>query len=327
MKNNIKKTEISAIRMIAMLMIIACHIMQYYDFFLAWWLNVGVQIFLCLSGYLYGRKKIENIIEFYRKRLLKILVPYYLTLFSFSLVQYIFSRETFNIIKLIKAIFLRSTITGAEHLWFVPTILFCYLITPLLQSYRDEYIKNKRTCCIYSILSVFIVSIYVELFSDFFNSAWIACYVIGYSIGINEKNQILSLKTISFVSFFIMFIGNVMQIYLEYFAHISFRGSRLFYNYNHVFLGLFLFLILIQLFKSINNNKIMFLLNLSDIYSYEIYLVHQLVILGPFSLLGITKNILINLFLVCITILCLACLLKNIEEKVFSTKKIKRNIS
>ena len=71
----------------------------------------------------------------------------------------------------------------------------------------------------------------------------------------------------------------------------------------------------------------MFLLNLSDIYSYEIYLVHQLVILGPFSLLGITKNILINLFLVCITILCLACLLKNIEEKVFSTKKIKRNIS
>ena len=121
--------------MIVMLMIITCHVMQYYDFFLAWWFNVGVQIFLCLSGYLYGWKKIENIIEFYRKRLLKILVPYYLTLFSFSLVQYIFARETFNIIKLIKAIFFAFYHHWSRTFMVCPNyfiLLFNYSITSKL---------------------------------------------------------------------------------------------------------------------------------------------------------------------------------------------------
>lgn len=64
-----KNNAISFIRMIAMEMIIICHIMQYYDFVLAWWFNVGVQIFLCISGFLYGQKAIENIARFYNQRI------------------------------------------------------------------------------------------------------------------------------------------------------------------------------------------------------------------------------------------------------------------
>lgn len=66
-----KNNAISFIRMIAMEMIIICHIMQYYDFVLAWWFNVGVQIFLCISGFLYGQKAIENIARFYNQRIKK----------------------------------------------------------------------------------------------------------------------------------------------------------------------------------------------------------------------------------------------------------------
>lgn len=55
MKN--KVLELSAIRIIATLFILFCHICQYYDFFLAWYLNVGVQMFLTLSGYLYEKKQ------------------------------------------------------------------------------------------------------------------------------------------------------------------------------------------------------------------------------------------------------------------------------
>lgn len=62
--NSSRDPAISIIRVLAFLSIITCHIMQYYHCELAWWFNVGVQIFLCLSGYLYGRKSIDNELSF-----------------------------------------------------------------------------------------------------------------------------------------------------------------------------------------------------------------------------------------------------------------------
>ena len=51
-----KNASISLIRMVAMSFIIICHIFQTYGNELAWWFNVGVQIFLIISGYLYCSK-------------------------------------------------------------------------------------------------------------------------------------------------------------------------------------------------------------------------------------------------------------------------------
>lgn len=48
MKN--RDYAISIIRVISTSFIVICHIMKYYDCELAWWFNVGVQIFLCMSG-------------------------------------------------------------------------------------------------------------------------------------------------------------------------------------------------------------------------------------------------------------------------------------
>lgn len=44
MKN--KDYSVSLIRLVATVMIVTCHMMQYEDFVLAWWLNAGVQVFL-----------------------------------------------------------------------------------------------------------------------------------------------------------------------------------------------------------------------------------------------------------------------------------------
>ena len=44
---------ISFCRYIAMNFIVACHVLQYYDNEQAWWFNCGVQIFICISGFLY----------------------------------------------------------------------------------------------------------------------------------------------------------------------------------------------------------------------------------------------------------------------------------
>ena len=55
-----KNLTISMIRLLAMLSIIACHFCQYYNNEWAWWLNVGVQVFFIISGYLYGNKSVSS---------------------------------------------------------------------------------------------------------------------------------------------------------------------------------------------------------------------------------------------------------------------------
>ena len=68
----IESYSISTIRAISVLMIFFCHILQGIDSIMAWWLNVGVQIFLFMSGFLISSKEINNFYKFIKERLKKI---------------------------------------------------------------------------------------------------------------------------------------------------------------------------------------------------------------------------------------------------------------
>ena len=295
--------------------------MQYYEFFLAWWFNVGVQLFLCISGFLYGQIKITKITSFYKKRLVKILIPYYLVIIPFAIAEFVFASNSVSAGKFIEVLFLHSTLKGAGHLWFIPTILVCYLLTPLLQVYKLEYVKDKTSWITVLACGVAIVSIYTEFFNSFFNPAWISCYLIGYGLGVNEKEGFVQKSHLLILFGCASLIGNFIQIYFEYIRQISFTGKGVVYDYNHVLLGISLFLFLKIFLEKKNLEKYESLLLVSDKYSYEIYCVHQLIILGPFSLLMATDKIAINMVLVLCGIALLAKLLKEAEE--YINRKLK----
>ena len=62
MKRKMKREyRISIIRILSMLAIVLCHIFQATEMNIAFGLNVGIQIFLFVSGFLCGRKEIKNI--------------------------------------------------------------------------------------------------------------------------------------------------------------------------------------------------------------------------------------------------------------------------
>lgn len=78
--------SVSSARFIAMCFIIICHMMQRDDFasdingaHISWafWFNVGVQMFLFLSGYLYSGKDNIDTVPFYKKNFPKLLTDYY----------------------------------------------------------------------------------------------------------------------------------------------------------------------------------------------------------------------------------------------------------
>ena len=75
-KTTNSNVAISIIRFISMIMIISCHILQGLGNKWAFWVNVGVQIFFFISGFLYGNKQVDNTKEFYKKRIEKVLFPF-----------------------------------------------------------------------------------------------------------------------------------------------------------------------------------------------------------------------------------------------------------
>ena len=60
---------LSIIRVFAMMLILSCHIAQFYGLRIAFLLNVGVQLFFFMSGFLYGKLDVpESPFVFYKKR-------------------------------------------------------------------------------------------------------------------------------------------------------------------------------------------------------------------------------------------------------------------
>ena len=78
-----------------------------------------------------------------------------------------------------------------------------------------------------------------------------------------------------------------------------------------MWLGVFLFLLGMILFRKVRFGREV--LDISDQYSYEIYLVHQFFILGPMSLMTVTKLTFLNILIIYGCIITVAFALKNIE--------------
>ena len=299
-----------------MIFIVLCHFLQYYGNELAWWFNVGVQIFFCISGYLYGSKKIASSIDFIIRNSKKVLIPYFCFLIPVIVLYFVFNRELIGVSTVVYALLTSGTIDGIEHLWFIAYILFCYLMTPYLQALACKMKKLKwhMFLCAFGLISVLGFLIFYTFKSYFFFSR-IFCYLFGYFGAVflqnYKKEKIFRILTLVLV--FITIITNTIRIYFNYINPISSGVFDLFVQYSHALLGISITFLFIVLLKNTKRNKI---LDLSDKYSFYIYIVHQLFILSPFSLLTITHYLPLNFLITIIAILLSALLLKFIADYV-----------
>lgn len=324
--------SISFVRMLAMMFIVICHVMQYYDVELAWWFNIGVQIFLCISGYLYGRKRILDILVFYRKNFVKILIDYEIVVFAAVAATVLFTDTVITVEEIAGAVLTVSTIAGGAHLWFIPTILMCYLLTPLYERIFSRAEQSHKLLVPAAVL-LFVMNelVFRQMFS-YFNAAWINCYLIGFALRRFQQYRfwytgsawLLTLTGAVFIS---------IQASVRYLQLITLTDAwRPFYypmcDYGHVFLGVALFCsgrVLLRPFCNIN--LIQRILRLSDRYSYQIYLTHHFFILGPLSLMALTANSYVNVVLILLLTVLTAVLLQKISAKISAVfmKKQLRN--
>ncbi len=278
--------NLSLVRMAAMASIILCHIVQYYkNETLALWLNTGVDVFLVLSGYLYGMRsfdfggnkdRMRFAVRFYCKEFLKLLIPYYLMLAVAMPVYCMLGKASLSQIG--KALLLvNDGIPGLAHLWFFRFIIVCYLATPFWYFIPERSWKNAI------LLVVFIAMIPLAGTG----SVWIACYLLGMLLARLRYYGCMFPGAKTLVNIAILAAGCVLTACCVM-KNVDRSEYNLLLNTQKLFLGGGLFVVLTAWFgQDCFGPWMQKFLKLTDAVSYELFLVHPLFLTGAFK--GVMK--------------------------------------
>lgn len=322
--------DITIIRFGAMSFIVICHMLQFYDMNLAWWFNVGVEVFLFMSGYLYGLKRIREPIGWLKHNFIKILTDYWVYIFIISVIYIVFAREVLSARDMVGMFFTMSQYKGVTHLWYVNFILLCYLLTPILQYIYDKVFDTKSEWFMWTVVCISIGVLYLmyQYHVWMYSASRLMCYIVGYFLAkryVAQKKEydFLSESKITKVILIISGLWIVIRAVVEQ------TGGRInIYDivkpFLHGITGMGLFLGGRVIFAKITmDERKKKVLNILDKYSYDMYIVHQIFILGPFSLMELTGNIVFNIVLIVICIIVSAvCLRKLVEMSTIMVKKI-----
>ena len=197
MTNTQRISGISIIRVIAMWSIVIGHICSWKGIYTYQLGAIGVEIFLFISGYLYGNREIENRKKWILNRGKRILIPFWIfaafmviclaiqgkwldsfrqlfsAAFNFQGLNYLFFASNLQ----------WNYIEGIGHCWFVTMIMLCYILTVLLKGSKTETLIDKNP--IKSLLVAVVVQIVFAMLGV--QLSYIFQYFLGYFYHRHEK--------------------------------------------------------------------------------------------------------------------------------------------
>lgn len=331
-----KEKSFDCIRVLAMASIILCHFFQIIGSYgISSWLNTGVQVFFILSARLICTKKFddkEDIFRFFKTRVLRIFVPLWIYFACIIPVLYVAGRgpQVSTVIMYFTGLmgFARFGVLGLGHLWYVTVLLMCYLLVPVLYKVAVYCEKTDGIKAIALKALVPSAAILVFLFTKYnYYGVDIACfsaaYFMFYKILSNEnRSKGILLKVLP-----VTLIPVCAKIILDASTD---RKENAFYS--GVFettvkavLAVFLFFLLYNIFNFIKCKKIYKPIGFLSKISYEIYIVHQFILLAlyefvPFfksSAVGRFKLLICSLALIFVNAVILYYLKIFLEKRIF----------
>jgi len=320
--NLLEKNSVVNLRVFATMLILCCHLVVVFDNGIiqltSQFFNVGVYLFLIISGYLYGKKEISKKYTYKNwlvSRAKRILTPMYIFMI-FLLCIYLFKGLEIQISHWITYIFnlqgLEIYIYGAEHLWYLTIAMVCYFITPILDKNRNKF-NNKNISILFSILIIVQLIMSYFIYQQFGRYLiLIELYILAYFIGFYWNSDSINLKN------FIYSIALIVcALTIRLLGMIKFDGSILYdvliVGYTHSLLGLGLFFAGFYITSKLKNGFIDKVVSHFNHISYEIYLVHYMLIGGPLGVLFTNSNI-VNCFIVLICTYILALILNRVSN-------------
>lgn len=308
-----KDVSIQIVRICAMFSILACHLVQELNNSkiaqLAQFFNVGVYIFLFLSGYLYGNKKIKNGFTWIIKRIQVIMIPIYIFFIFLSIIHIIDGtmEYKYTVIYLLDLQYYFGSPIGAHHLWFVSVIMICYFINILISKINTVIIMNVKINIIFILIIGLSTYLNVKIGQTLI---YIYVYLLGYMYrNLEDKININILKTSILIS---------MSIFVRVISKILMDGSIM---YNVIIVGITHTILAIGIFYIVRNICIKIklknnvIIDYFDNLSFYIYITHYMFMVGPIRTMGITKYLIINILITLILTYISAVILQCINEK------------
>lgn len=327
---NMKRlNSISLLRCISWIFIVTYHILSvaspgkglmYFPF------NFAVQVFIFISGLLYSKKQITDVKSFYNKNIFKILLPVNILLILEWILVAIVDINRANPLNWIS--FMKAGRYALDHLWFIPFILLCYILLPVLQkTYQKNKLGTVAKCfVIFLIAAEAVWCVFIDVQVVFL------VFILGYYLGRKSIEENISIKggvsALLFAAASACGYFFARNAWLQ--ADIAINIKNLYLCIQHymiAFIALGFALAFLYCFKFTNKHKPYWICKFSDKYSFHIYLHHQMFIVGAMSIIGLTPSIALDGILIFIITLATAIVMHYLEEilnkKVFQRIKLK----
>lgn len=278
---------ISLLRIFSALLIFTCHAVQIsHDAFIiktANFFSIGVQIFFSLSALCFGlHGDIENPLKWYGKRIKRTFVPYEIFVLSLFIISSIKGR-IYTSADWIKLIFgvqgSHIDILGAEHTWYISSLLICYLFTPLISlAYGKFCTAAKPQKVLFAVFwaALFILSSFL-LECIFIIVAPLFFYLIAYFCGRNYSRVKLNKHTLITSAVCLLFFAAI-RVLLSLSLALPNQIYNLLIQISTFGIAISFIFLCAVIFKSFKSHKI---IKYFSSISFEFYLYHMMFIFGP----------------------------------------------
>lgn len=247
--------------------------------------RMGVPMFFMISGFLaLNDKRTLNIREFYKKKIIKVLIPFLFWDIIYFLTNPIFQGGNISLSNFFAELLVRGS---KYHLWFVYQIIAIYLITPYIKRIIDNLKEREKIGFLFVVLLVptifpFLNTIIPDFYISPFNmiiEGYVGYFIYGYILGTYRFTK----KSINII-YTLGAVGFLLNVFGGYYFSSSNEINLIFnsgYALTHYLTAGAFFMFTKELCKNFSGKSIIG--NLSKIskklakYSYGIYLSHVLI--------------------------------------------------
>lgn len=251
--------------------------------------RMAVPLFMIVSAYLLvPMKKEQNMFQFYRKRFMRILPPFFLFMILYSTLPMLWGQidKDTSLQDLSRILLNFPTLAG--HLWFIYPLISLYLFIPIISSWLNKATAKEERFFII----LFLLSTCMPYLNRLFGEVWGQCFwneyhmlwyfsgFLGYLVLAHYIRVHIdwSIKKRFVTGLIFMLIGAILTIYSFYIQAVPgeihstpvIEIGWAFCTINCVILTTGTFL----MFTCINNSKPSLLITEISKLSYGIYLMH-----------------------------------------------------
>lgn len=279
-----KSQALSFCRILATLSILICHIVKYYTFIpghlqLGQFFNIGVPMFIIISGYLYGAKyrqnnqPVLNLQKYYISRYYRVALPSQL----WAIIVFIVTLGGYAINTLMVILNLQGASWIIQntnipdggpflsHSWFVTIILICYAFVPFMG-------KNIHNINVSTLIIIYIVGFGLRLLN--INIFYFLLFAAAFYISAKQI-EVFKIKNVIVVGMLVLCFG------VRLLGHRYMDGTKLYNDYVVIFTHqIAAVAIIILCAKIVRKYKSLSRVTDSGVgvfiekHSYSIYLVH-----------------------------------------------------